>query len=257
MQSIDINPQLNPTRWPLHFSHSERRIRFQSAMNSRSDPGWHRGLAFLAPISLQPQDYGLRFQILPTKSLVSYHTYKARLFPRCGVNPTQPLTEIDFAKVAVVIDCEGHIAINGSPQRRTYALQVTVGNKDFALPEWCKEKFGGKIYRNEKQRSPEYAPARRWRIQSREAADLLTKCLPHFIIKRPQAELAIKFQSTYGKPGERTNETDRIAREQLRLKLRALTKRGPRITTTKPTNTPEEGNLFAKLAEGEKGNREE
>ena len=165
------------------------------------------------------------------------------------MKPTQEPTDLDFVKVAVVIDCEGNIAINYAPKGRSHALHVTVGNTNFDLLDWCLARFGGAIYKifYKDKRGPEYPPAKRWRIQNREAADLLTKCLPHFIIKRDQAEIAIKFQSTYKVPGERTSESDRLLREKLRHELQALTRRGPKGTageTAKPEEEAE-GNLFA------------
>ena len=164
------------------------------------------------------------------------------------MKPTQLATETDYVKVAVVIDCEGNIQITGRPGH-SYQLKVTVANTNPALPRWCVERFGGYFLRQfYEKKPPNRANATRWRIQSYPAADLLTKCLPHFIIKRPQAEIAIKFQATYGKPGDHATDHDKLLREELRQQLLALTKRGPRPTVSETAKEPskrrDQGNLF-------------
>src|ERR1019366_4583902 len=112
------------------------------------------------------------------------------------MKPSQEATETDYMRLAMMIDCEGHIAIDGSP-RRSYALHVTVGNRDVRLLEWCTPRFGGAIWKNENNPLPGRPPGKRWRMENQDAADLLVKCLPHFIIKREQAEIAIRFRATY------------------------------------------------------------
>jgi hypothetical protein len=163
------------------------------------------------------------------------------------MKPTQQPTETDFIKAAVVIDCEGNIAINYSPKSRGHAVHVTVGNTNFDLLDWCVARFGGAIYEvfPKKKRGPEFAHAKRWRIQNQEAAEFLMKCLPHFIIKKRQAEIAIKCEGTYKKRGERINEGDRLHRERLRKELLSLTKRGKK-TTPEAIKVREEENLFTK-----------
>jgi hypothetical protein len=171
----------------------------------------------------------------------------------------EPPSEIDLAKMAAVIDCEGHIAINYTPSNRHYALHVTVGNTNFRLLEWCQERFGGAIYEifPKKKRGPEYAHAKRWRIQNAPAAELLIKCLPHFIMKRPQAEIAIRFQRTKPIPGARSSESDRVLREEFRQQLRGLTRRGPRPTakeiTTEPSKKRDQADLFSSKLDDPKG----
>jgi hypothetical protein len=158
-----------------------------------------------------------------------------------------PPNEIDLAKAAVIIDCEGNININGGPRKRYYELQVTVGNKEFVILEWCKAHFGGHIYTNTGRRDPrgpKYAPARRWRLANADAADFLAECLRHFIAKREQAEIGVHFWKIYGPSRSKTSETDRMLCEELRLRLRSLTRRGPR-PLPEPTKPKPEPGLFA------------
>jgi hypothetical protein len=166
------------------------------------------------------------------------------------MEPTQTPTEIDFAKLAVLIDCEAHIEISGNKRRHQYMLQVTVGNRDFRLLEWCLARFRGFIcpqwYRRKPR--PTSAPIKRWRVTSWQALSALEKCLPHFIIKREQAEIAIAFQKTFTTPGARHTKSELTVREEMRVRLRALTKKGPHLP---PIHQHDEipmpqGNLFPK-----------
>jgi hypothetical protein len=146
-----------------------------------------------------------------------------------------------------MIDCEGHIDIDGGPDRRYWYARVTIGNKEFGLLEWCQDRFGGHIYINTGRRDPrgpQYAPAKRWRVTNANAADVLTRCLGHFILKREQAETLIHFWKIYGPNGAKTSERDRMLCEELRLKLRSLTRRGPR-PAAEPAKPKPQRNLFA------------
>lgn len=129
-------------------------------------------------------------------------------------------------------------------------LQVTVGNRDFRLLEWCHARFEGFICPQYYRKKPPAtrAPMKRWRVTSWQALSALERCLPHFIIKREQAEVAIAFQKTFATRYARHTESDVLIREELRLKLRALTKKGPHVP---PVQQKEEipnpqGNLLAK-----------
>jgi len=163
------------------------------------------------------------------------------------VKPTQTPTDIDVAKMAAIIDCEGNIRIWADQKKSSHQLHLTVGNKDFALLEWCVARFGGKIYNNF-SKTPTRALVKRWVILGRPAADVLTVCLPHFITKRHQAEIALRFQATYPNARARITESDRQFRESLRDELLRLTRRGPRPANEQaPRMKPEiQSNLFAK-----------
>jgi hypothetical protein len=166
------------------------------------------------------------------------------------MKPTQEPTEIDYIKVAVIIDCEANIEINGKPGRQ-YQLQITVASTNPRLTAWCRARFGGAIYPQfYKKKPPNTAATDRWRMQSYAAAELLTKCLPHFIIKRPQAEIGIRFQDTYSVPYQRASEQVKLLREELRKQLLALTAPGPKPIAQEAVKVPvkrqNQGNLFAK-----------
>jgi hypothetical protein len=58
------------------------------------------------------------------------------------MKPTQKPIEIDIAKMAVIIDCKGHIAIGVGPKHPSHQLQVPVGSEVFVLPDWCQARLG-------------------------------------------------------------------------------------------------------------------
>ena len=142
------------------------------------------------------------------------------------MEPTENPTEMDFAKMAAIIDCEANISITTGKNHRYYALQVTLGNCEFRLLEWCQARFGGFPCGHYYHKiPPRTAPSKRWKIVGYDAAGLLESCLPHFIIKREQAQVALGFQATFGARGSRLRVTEELRqqREQLMLKLQSLT----------------------------------
>lgn len=113
-------------------------------------------------------------------------------------------TAIDWARLAAYIDGEGCIQLNRGKQsskkakphwRPTYITQVVVTNTDPRLVVWCRDNFGGFIVRYVQGSRPCF----KWYCHTKACVEVLTNCLPYFIIKRRQAEIAIAFRSTYSK----------------------------------------------------------
>jgi hypothetical protein len=115
-------------------------------------------------------------------------------------------SEIDWARLAAYIDGEGCISIHRRKQyshkakpgwRPNYLVQVSIGNTDARLIKWLHATFGGFVgtYPDPKNRNWCF----RWTAHSGKCSDLLKQCLPYFIMKREQAEIAIEFRSTYSK----------------------------------------------------------
>jgi len=114
---------------------------------------------------------------------------------------------IDWAQMAAFIDGEGSILINTqkwltkTTQRKTFGLylRVTVANTDVRLMQWCKERFGGAfkdantdLYYVGKNWKRSY----HWGTSSHRAAWVLYNCLPHFVLKKEQAEIGISLQES-------------------------------------------------------------
>jgi hypothetical protein len=118
--------------------------------------------------------------------------------------PLDQVSEIDWAKLAVLIDGEGSIGISkqrpGKAQRHKvefiYHMRTFIVNTDPRLILWCQERFGGSISGKPRADRKNHRPCWIWTVVSRAAEDILDRCLPHFIIKREQAEIALAFQKT-------------------------------------------------------------
>ena len=112
-------------------------------------------------------------------------------------------TEIDWARLAVLIDGEGYIGIaTAYSRKRNWArphlyLDVRVVNTDPRVAEWCAANFGGKVYLNKRKAGHEkWSTAIHWAVSCNKAEAVLRGCLPYFLIKREQAEVALAFQAT-------------------------------------------------------------
>lgn len=118
----------------------------------------------------------------------------------------------DLARLAAYIDGEGHISIEAVGKRKlpSYRMQITVANTDLRLMVWLKSTFGGE-YRD-KCLTKKGRRAWYWYMSAGKASDLLALCLPYFIMKRDQAEIAITFQAEVlnGKSKGRVYLTDEM-----------------------------------------------
>lgn len=101
----------------------------------------------------------------------------------------------DLAYTAGIIDGEGSISIRNTKngKYRCYVLRVDVGSTDEWLPMWLKFAYGGSVF-NEIREKPA-SPLWRWTITTRQAKSFLGLILPYLQLKRPQAEIAIRFQA--------------------------------------------------------------
>ena len=103
-----------------------------------------------------------------------------------------------LAYMAGIVDGEGCIMIGrksqgkGEPPRLT--MIVNVVNTNEWLIQWIKMQFGGNI-RNRFPPNPRAKMIWTWRVESKKAMEFLKLVMPYLQIKRPQAELAIQFQS--------------------------------------------------------------
>lgn len=107
------------------------------------------------------------------------------------------MKKTDLAYVAGIIDGEGWISIKNRQIKngnRNYALKVGLGNTNEWLVNWLKFSFGGSVcikkkwLTNQKQQWV-------WDLSTKQASEFLKMILPYLKLKKPQAELAIKFQS--------------------------------------------------------------
>lgn len=103
----------------------------------------------------------------------------------------------DLAYIAGIIDGEGCISI----ERRRYAegkykkiVSLTVSNTEEWLCQWLKLSWGGRI-RIRIDKRENHLPLYNWVVYRAKAIEVLKVILPYLKIKKPQAEIAIGFQS--------------------------------------------------------------
>jgi hypothetical protein len=155
------------------------------------------------------------------------------------------VSQIDWARLAAYIDGEGCIRIAGNKgstpySRRVLYLEITITNTDVRLGEWLIQRFGGSVYINKRNgQNPKWSPAVAWVVGARHASKIIEYCLPYFIIKREQADVALAFQATiitdrrYGCKGRPQELLDRqqAMREQLQT-LKGTSSRARRTAVT-------------------------
>jgi hypothetical protein len=104
------------------------------------------------------------------------------------------------AYVAGLFDGEGYIRVNrwekpNSPHVRyqvIVGLGMTYQPVILGLQEW----FGGSIHENRRDlRNPKHRIQFSWLVASQTAATFLRTILPHLIVKREEAQLALELQA--------------------------------------------------------------
>jgi hypothetical protein len=108
-------------------------------------------------------------------------------------------SDVDWARLAAYIDGEGCIRIASmktkhAPRPYLY-LDIRISNTSKVLMIWLKDTFGGKIYEF-KHKNERWATSHQWMVACLYAGEILKGCLPHFVLKRDQAEVALEFQAT-------------------------------------------------------------
>ena len=106
-----------------------------------------------------------------------------------------------WIKLAAFIDGEGSISIKNLNTKtgRYSQLFVAIANTDPRLPMWCKEHFGGLLYGSDSNAKKSSKQRRYWRwiTHSAQAEAIIRGCLPYFLLKREQAEVALAYRKTF------------------------------------------------------------
>jgi len=103
------------------------------------------------------------------------------------------MRDTDLAYMAGIVDGEGSINLIKASSRHRHPAgeiyaQLGVTNTNEWVIRWFQYTFGGSINKDKKG-------CYRWNVTHRKAAKILRVLLPYLRIKKPQAELAILFQS--------------------------------------------------------------
>lgn len=110
------------------------------------------------------------------------------------------MKQIDLAYMAGIMDGEGLICI--VPIRRkdcadnvpAYRLMIRLSLCNEWLCRWFKMCWGGSVYTAKHSNYPERHQIWEWSVSNQQAYRFLIVIKPYLILKRDQAELAVKFQ---------------------------------------------------------------
>ena len=136
--------------------------------------------------------------------------------------------EAVLAYTAGIIDGEGSIHLTKGRNRKLkqgycISLVISVGNTNEWLVQWLKMQFGGQVYYKDCQ-NPKWKPCWTWIIANKQAGEFLELILPYLQIKRPQAEIALDFQSR--KISRHLSSEEAAIQETQRILMGAMNKKG-------------------------------
>jgi len=151
-----------------------------------------------------------------------------------------------YAYAAGLLDGEGCIRIGKRLPRNgrstAYNLNVQISQKDGKMIDWLYGNFGGVVYLQRKHNDTTWIYV--WIVTDIKAFDFLKKVLPFMIYKKPQAELAIRFQQrrifehkrTNGEKGRYTSlteselcEREKIYQEMSKMKKAFVKSKNPNV----------------------------
>lgn len=158
-----------------------------------------------------------------------------------NVKQRPEVSKIDWARLAMAIDGEGTITTgrytqDGCKEKNTgILLFIIVSNSDPRLCHWCKETFGGGVFYAAKPRTDKGHYGKKqvfmWKVHSATAEWVLRNCLPYFVIKREQAEVALSLRAIKVPVGQRGfTEEQKFERQRLRTELSRLKREYPTAT---------------------------
>ena len=99
---------------------------------------------------------------------------------------------LDLAYTAGIIDGEGCIGIYKITNKRSFQAKVRVGSTDEELVLWLQDTYGGHI--NLTNWTTAGRPFFTWDKSDSDIIGFLESILPYLRIKKPQAEIALRFQ---------------------------------------------------------------
>ena len=130
--------------------------------------------------------------------------------------------EIDYARLAAYIDGEGCISAKETgPNNSRMFICINVYQTDPRLIAWIVRTFQiGKMHQDKQPRKRSYRCGYYWQVYGSNAASILKECLPFFIVKKEQAEMALAIQETMGPKGLSNKPVSQEVRE-IRAKLKS------------------------------------
>lgn len=112
--------------------------------------------------------------------------------------------ETELSYLAGIIDGEGTIFIQKKLDKRveteswTYWPRVQVCNTNEAVMQWIHQIFGGLLYKKERSHLKRNWKCQfEWYTKPSLIDELLPLLIPYLIIKKPQAEIMMKFRKSF------------------------------------------------------------
>ena len=131
----------------------------------------------------------------------------------------------DLAYVAGIVDGEGCIDIvsRNRPGHKSpdSTLRVTVVSTDQWLCQMLRFGFSGAVRERKVDKSRQMRQWD-WRIERGKARDFLKLILPYLHLKKPQAELGIKFQEAKGRSTHGLTDNERAVEEAQKILLQTM-----------------------------------
>lgn len=135
-----------------------------------------------------------------------------------------------YAYVAGIIDGEGSIIIRkriASKTSQWFTLCVQVGHTSEWLVHFLQVNFPKSLVIGPYQSKtlPNSKPSWRWQIEAKAAGELLETIMPYLQLKRPQAELGLRFQARRTNLG-RSDKKKTVLDEAEKIVMGRLNQRG-------------------------------
>lgn len=137
------------------------------------------------------------------------------------------ISDMDWARLAMAIDCEGSINVSKITVRYAerfanyHHLAMTVYGTTPDLTDWIAQTFGATKAFRKRTSYMSNKPGYEARFTSKNKMNILLGIMPYAIVKRQQIELALRFLKTLNKwailPKEIIEEREWIYNEMHRL----------------------------------------
>ena len=124
----------------------------------------------------------------------------------------------DLSYLAGMFDGEGCISISHGAKSWNLSCYVTMAGE--YIPRLFQFHFGGSIHhRKHNPAKVQWHDYYKWQIAANKAATFLEELLPYLRLKRPQAELAIKFQRRISSRGHKCLPNSEVALREAEIIL--------------------------------------
>jgi hypothetical protein len=145
------------------------------------------------------------------------------------------MNENKWSYLAGLFDGEGSVYIFLRDKENHFTtLSAAISNTSLTLMRWLIKNFGGRFSMSASKAQVGYKPQYKWEPKGKtNKKELLLGMLPHLVIKREQAILALEYLSIEGPDVEQ--------KEKLRQKMCSLNKGS--VETTRETPQPEDDDI--------------